>query len=452
MGAKELKLFGTNGIRGIADEELTESFNTRVGKSIGSTIKAKKIAIAMDTRVSSERIKNDVSRGILSQGIDIVELGIVPTPALQYYIKTHADVEGGIMITASHNPPKYNGIKCIFGDGTEYSKAEESEVENAFDKEIKPKEKTGKISKYGNAGEDYVDAIVKKVDVEKIRKAKLKVCLDCSNGASFQTSPMLMKKLGVETVLLNEEPDGTFPGHESEPTETNLHEIKKKVAETKSDLGFAHDGDADRVVFISEKGEYVSGDKSLAILSKYEIERNGGKGTIVAPVATSLAVKDAAENAGGDFVFTAVGSPIVARTMISNNGLFGGEENGGLIFSRHQFCRDGAMGAAVMLENIAINGKLSEQIEKLPKYFTIKETVECSETAKTDILEKLPSMLEGKLDKTDGFKLLFEDGWVLIRASGTEPKFRIYSESSSEDKAKERIVKYFLMVKSMAKD
>lgn len=445
-----MKLFGTNGIRGIADTELTREFNYRVGKSIGKTTKAKVLAIATDTRVSSERVKKDVEDGVMSQGISIIELGIVPTPALQYYIKTHDEVQGGIMITASHNPPQYNGIKCISGDGTEYSKDEEKAVEDAFDTDISEIKSQCWLSQYDHAGEDYVNSIVTKVDVGAIRRAKLKVCLDCSNGASYRTSPMLMKILGVETIILNDEPDGTFPGHESEPTEKNLRGTIERVAKEGADIGIVHDGDADRVVFISDGGKYVDGNSSLALLSKYEIQKNGGKGKIVAPVATSFTVRDAAIQSGGEFVFTAVGSPIVARRMIADNGIFGGEENGGLIFARHQFCRDGAMGAAAMLENIALNGKLSTQIANLPRYYTIKETVMCTEESKPKIIAALPKMIDGNIDTTDGFKILFDDGWVLIRASGTEPKFRVYSESSSEDNARERMTKYFMIVKSLS--
>lgn len=445
-----MKLFGTNGVRGVADTELTREFNYRLAKSIGSTTKAKKIAIAMDTRVSSKRITKDVEDGIMSQGIDVVELGIVPTPALQYYVKTHKDIEGGIMITASHNPPQYNGIKCVSGDGTEYSKEEENAVEDAFDTEIDEKSVHGKLSSYNRAGEDYVDSIVSKVDVEKIKKAKLKVCLDCSNGASYLTSPMLMKRLGVETVIVNDEPDGTFPGHESEPTEKNLLKTIELVAKENADVGIAHDGDADRVVFIANGGRYMAGDLSLAILSKYEIQKKGGKGKIVSPVSTSYVVRDAVKDIGGEFIFTAVGSPIVARRMMSDDAIFGGEDNGGLIFARHQYCRDGGMGAAVMLENIAINGELSKQLDELPKYVTIKESVMCTNESKQKILDALPMILDEDVDTTDGFKILFDDGWILIRASGTEPKFRIYSESLSEDNARERMNKYYLMVKSLA--
>ena len=289
-----------------------------------------------------------------------------------------------------------------------------------------------------DAGEAYIDAVVSKVDAEAIRKAGLKACLDCSNGAASYTTPLLMKKLGVKVVTINASPDGRFPGHFSEPTEDNLADLKRITAEAGCDLGFAHDGDADRCVFVTGSGRYVPGDQSLAILGRSAVKKNGG-GTVVTTVATSCVVEEAVKSVGGTVEYTAVGSPIVARRMISNGALFGGEENGGLIFADHQYCRDGAMSIAKMLEAVVRAGSLDEQVDSLPRFFTIKAAVACPDGLKKATIDEIARRHAGeRINLTDGLRIDYDDGWVLMRPSGTEPKFRVYSESKDRAVAEER--------------
>ncbi len=277
------------------------------------------------------------------------------------------------------------------------------------------------------------------MDVDLIRKAKLKVCLDCANGASVETSPLLLKKLGVEAVVINGQPDGMFPGHYSEPVEENLAELKERVVKESADLGFAHDGDADRCIFVSDKGKYLPGDYSLAILSKLQIQHGEGKKLIVTPVSTSAMVEELVCSLGADLTYTAVGSPIVARRMIADGSPMGGEDNGGLIFADHQYCRDGAMTAARMIEAVARYGSLQAMVDELPKYVTIKAAARCDNDKKEILVERIAANHPSeKMDRTDGLKIIFDDGWVLLRPSGTEPKFRIYSESKDADVAKRR--------------
>lgn len=438
-----MRMFGTNGVRGIANGYLSCELALQMGKSIGKVL-GRRIAVAMDPRLSSNMVKYALCSGLMSVGTDVIDLGMIPTPALQYYVHTHREITGGVMITASHNPPEYNGIKCISGDGTECSPAEESAIEDVYDTRIECVDwkSIGSVKMITGAVDEYIDAIISRIDIDAIRNADLTVCVDCANGASTETTPLLMRRLGVRTVTLNGNPQGEFPGHPSEPVEENLSELKRMVVDLNADLGIAHDGDADRCVFVTEEGEYVSGDCTLALLAESAIEHNPD-GTVVVTVATSKIVEDVTNANGGVVEYTAVGSPVVARRMISNGGVFGGEENGGLIFADHQFCRDGAMGAAKMLERIASKGPLSKQIRSLPKYITIKRAVECPDELKTEILESLAKKIDdGRLDRTDGLRIDFNDGWVLLRPSGTEPKFRIYSESKDRSIAESRADEY----------
>ena len=388
-----------------------------------------------------------VSAGLMSVGCDVIDLGSLPTPALQYYVRTHS-VVGGVMITASHNPPQFNGIKVIANDGTEASPQQEEAIEAKYDEEIAPVswKDTGHTSRYVGAADDYVDAIVSKLDVEAIREANLTVVLDCTNGAAFYTSPLLLRKLGVRAITLNGNPQGEFPGHPSEPTEDNLQDLIKMVKATGASLGIAHDGDADRCVFVDGEGNYVPGDKTLAILARSIVKENGG-GIVVTPVATSSVIDETVSSVGGKVVRTAVGSPKVARRMIDDGGIFGGEENGGLIFADHQFCRDGGMAIGRMLESIIKIGPLKEQVDSLVPFYTVKKKLVCPDELKESVLNFLDENTANiRKDTTDGLKLIFTNGWVLARASGTEPIFRVYAESRDKAVAEELASKYEAMV------
>lgn len=432
MNVTAPKLFGTNGVRGIVNRELTSEMALQMGKAIGTVMKGT-VAVATDTRSSGHMIRAALSAGLMAVGVNVIVLGTVPTPALQYYVKTHENVEGGVMITASHNPPPFNGIKCVSADGTEASKEEERKIEELFITDIPVCEWdcVGVIDHINEAGKNYVNAVLSNVDADAIMDADLTVCLDCANGAAFETTPSILKKLKIKTVTLNCNAQGEFPGRPSEPTEDNLSDLIALMKNTNASLGIAHDGDADRCVFITEKGEFVSGDKSLALLAKLELSKNKG-GKVVTPVSSSSLVEEIVKDSGGTLIYTAVGSPVVARKMKEAGAVFGGEENGGLIFPDMQYCRDGAMTVAKMLECIALYGSLSEQVAELPVYHTQKRKLDCPNDLKEALIGHLKETVTGNIDDTDGLKIIHDDGWVLVRPSGTEPIFRVYSESKDE--------------------
>jgi len=447
----ETRLFGTNGIRGVVNKDLTPEFALKVGTAIGTFMKGT-VAVASDTRASGDMIRSAVFAGLMYTGCNILDLGVVPTPVLQYFVKTHPETAGGVMITASHNPPQFNGIKCISSDGTEMARSDEEKIEGIFFKghpetsDAKP----GTVEKIRGAAETYIDAIISKVDASAIRHAGLKAVLDCANGAAFFTTPLLLKKLNVKATTLNADPQGEFPGHPSEPTEENLKDLIGLMGTSDADLGIAHDGDADRTVFVAGGGGYVSGDKTLALIARSELKKR--KGVIVTPVASSSLVEEVVKDAGGKVLYTAVGSPVVARAMISAGAVFGGEENGGLIFPEMQYCRDGAMAVAKMLESIVKHGPLAQQILTLPVYHTHKLKIDCPECKKKALLKALSGKCgAGRKDETDGLKIIFEDGWVLIRPSGTEPIFRVYSESKDNAVAKKRGEEFIASAKECLK-
>ena len=432
------RMFGTNGVRGVANRDMSCELALGMGRSVAIVL-GKRIAVARDPRTSSVMLRDALCAGLVSMGAEVFDLGMIPTPALQHWIKSRDDMDGGVMITASHNPPEFNGIKCIAGDGTECTKEQEDAIESAYHEGASglPWDDIGTVTGVDGAAEEYISSIVAGVDADAIRAAGLRVILDCANGCACATSPELLRRLGADVTVINGTPDMRHPGHLSEPTAENLSELIETVRESGADLGIAHDGDADRCVFVAPGGRYVPGDLALAILGRYLLGESGGK--VVVTVATSRVVEDTVTSAGGEIVYTAVGSPIVAREMASDGAVFGGEENGGLIFASHQFCRDGGMGAAKMLECIAKNGGIADLLASLPAYTTIKRAISCPDELKGRVLD---AMAEDHTDlsanRMDGLRFDFDDGWVLLRPSGTEPKFRIYSESRDAETARTR--------------
>ncbi len=347
------KLFGTNGVRGVINKDMNVQLAMDLGKAIGTFMKGR-VAVGTDSRTSATMIKSAVSSGLMCAGAEVLDLGMVPTPVVQYYVKTNR-LSGGIMITASHNPPEFNGIKCVDSDGTEMPRSKEEEIERLyFTKSFTSMgwREVGQMRQTTGAVQSYLGSVMRLVDADAIRGAGLTVVLDCANGAGAVSTPQLLDDLNVRAITLNCNPQGTFPGHPSEPVESHLKDLIAMVRDTGADLGIAHDGDADRTIFIDDKGRYMYGDKSLAITAEAMVRENNG-GIVVTPVSSSMAVEDVVRRAGGELIYTRVGAPIVARKMMEVGAVFGGEENGGLIFPKHQFCRDGAMTVAKMLEIVA---------------------------------------------------------------------------------------------------
>lgn len=435
------RLFGTFGVRRTANDVLTPEFATRLAACYGSVVKGK-IAVGADTRTTSPMLKDAVIAGLLSAGCDAVDLGTLPTPAVQYAVRQYYD--GGIMITASHNPPKFNGLKFLDEFGIGLPDDIELEIESLyFDSEPKRANWDEIGEKYTNDNiiDEYIRTAMSNVDVDAIKEANLKVVLDCGSGAGSFTAPYLVRELGCELTTLNCQADGFFPGRDPEPIEENLQELISVVKELGADIGLAHDGDADRTICIDENGAFVLGDKTFTLVEKQMLKENGG-GTIVTTVATSQAIYDIAEEYNGEVIATAVGDLLVARKLKDTDGLFGGEENGGLIFPNFVYGRDAALTVAKILEIIAKEKKtLSELVSELPVYYSAKMKTECADDLKEEIMSKIAAEVKEttdyELDTTDGVKIFKDGGWVIIRPSGTEPIFRSYSEGNSQEQADE---------------
>ena len=432
------RLFGTNGIRGVVGKDMTADLAVRVGHAVGTHFGTGTVALARDPRLSGPMLGRAVAAGLMASGLEVVDLGMVPTPCAQYYVHTHPGLKGGVVITASHNPREFNGIKALDAQGMEMAREEEEGIETIyFEERYRAADwaTVGDLRNDAGAAELYLRAILSRVDVEAIRKRRLTVVADPANGAGCVTTPYLLRALGCRVLTLNGQPDGSFPGRLPEPTVEHLGDLMRMVVDAKADLGVAHDGDADRAIFVDERGAFLYGDRSLAILAREELRERGG--LVVTPVSTSSVLEDVVKAAGGRLLRTRVGSPIVARTMLEQGAVFGGEENGGILFPAHQFCRDGGMTLAKMLEVLAREGKpLSELAGSLPQYNLQKASVEVPIELREPTLQALVRLVEGReVEMIDGVKIHEADGWVLVRPSGTEPLFRVYAESRNAERA-----------------
>lgn len=442
------KLFGTNGVRGVFGEDLTLDFISKITLSIASFFKKGPILVGYDGRESSVIISKIVTAALSSAGVDSAVCGIVPTPCLQFATR-QLGYNGGIMITASHNPPQYNGMKVIARDGIEISREAELMVEEFyFKKKWKISNKFGSITKESKSINTYISGIKDRVNVRKIKSRNLRIVLDLGNGAQAVTAPKLCKDLGCETVLINEKIDGTFPGRGSEPTPQNLDKLSDMVIKSRSDFGIAFDGDGDRSIFCDESGKILTGDRSALLLSKYILKKYP-KSKIITSVNSTSVIEKIAANSESRVLRTRVGSVEVSRKMVKENAIVGFEENGGFMYGKHNQVRDGSMTMAILLDLLANNkNSLSQEMNSLPPSFTTKGKIECSK----DDFKKIMKILKAepyKKDLTDGIKLsLGDSSWIMVRLSGTEPIARIYAESSSQSKLDDIFAKYLQKVKA----
>lgn len=430
------KLFGTSGIRGKIDEEITLDLITNIGMAAATYIggKGRKIVIGYDTRTSNVMVENAITAGIVRCGCDVIRLGMAPTPLVGYAaMKLGADM--GIMITASHNPPQYNGIKLWNPTGMAYTQDQERTIEKIIHEksfQIASWENIGNIRSNDSIVHEYMGDLLDNVDI----KGNLKVIVDCANGAGSYISPMVIRKTGCEVITLNCQPDGHFPGRMPEPSPANLTELMKVVKATNADLGIAHDGDADRMVAIDDNGVMADFDKLLALISS----RIGGK--IVTTVDASYCVDKCMEKVGGEVIRTKVGDVHVAEVIIESNASFGGEPSGTWLHPDFCMCPDGILSALKIIEIVEKKGQLSRLLDKIPSYPTIREKINCENIQKTLIMEKVKEELPDYFDDVsdvnfiDGVRISMKDGsWVLVRPSGTEAYIRITLEGKNMEKA-----------------
>ncbi|SEH17704.1 phosphomannomutase / phosphoglucomutase [Natronorubrum sediminis] len=438
-----MQVFGSSGTRGVANEELTPAFVLRVAKAAGTAWGADRVAIARDTRYTGRMLADAASSGLASTGTDVDRIGIIPTPGAQFY----AEREGipVIVITASHNPPQYNGIKLVGRDGIELAVSDLEGIEDVLLAEsatVAPWDETGRVQEVEGVRRAYVDELLEAADGETIADANLTVALDPGHGAGSLTSPEFFRELGCRVVTVNSQPDGHFPGRDPEPVPDNLEDLGQLVRATDADVGIAHDGDADRAIFYDENGEYIVGDAALAALAAAELEAGE---TTVSAVNVSQRLVDVVTEIGADLELTPIGSTnIITRIEeLEANGErvpIAGEGNGGIFFPSFRLSRDGAFTAARFLELVA-DRPASEIVAPYDDYANVRFNIEYESTAERDAMIDAAANhaqeSDAELNTRDGYRLDHGDAWVLARPSGTEPLVRIYAEARDGARAQE---------------
>lgn len=408
-----MQLFGTSGIRRLADKSLIE-LALKVGLAVGKVYS--NVVVGCDTRTSNDAVKHAFISGLLAAGSKSFDAGVIPTPTLAL---ATGEFQAGAMITASHNPPEYNGIKLLNPDGSAFDSSQQEQIEEMVLSDSLSAVPWGDIKSsgiYDEAVKKHIEHILQDFPGE----SKLKVVLDCGCGAASVITPDLLKGLGCEVVEMNCSPSGFFP-HAIEPTEENLEGLIRATREVGADLGIAHDGDADRMMAVDDSGRFIPGDKLLVLFA----QQAGAKG-VVTTIDASMVI----DEMGFSVTRTPVGDTHVSIEL-KKGGDFGGEPSGSWVFPNSSLCPDGIY-AAAQLVAIAGRQKLSQLVDNIPSYPLLRGSVASEGVVVSDLEKRLLALEPLSASNIDGIKLNFEDGWLLVRASGTEPKIRLTTEARSE--------------------
>lgn len=418
-------LFGSSGVRGVVNQEMTPELAAAIGMAVGSG--NRRVVIGMDSRTSGPMLEAAVMSGIMSTGCDAILAGLVTTPTLA---EAAREMDCGVMVTASHNPPQYGGIKLWNPDGMGFDVAQSDSIEKMVESKkfkLASWDKVGRKRLLSDAVERHAERIL-----TSARESRLKVVVDCANGPAYNITPIVLQHMGCQVVTMNSNPDGRFPGRPPEPSDENLADLKNAVVSMKADLGIAHDGDADRMVAVDDKGVFFGGDQLLALFAK-----NYAKKRIVVTVDTSMAIDDYVD---ARVTRTRVGDVFVSEAVKKSKAEFGGEPSGTWIFPDQTYCPDGVL-AASRLVGLVGKKKLSEIRKDIPRYPILRDSVSFDPKDMTKVLKNLEKqMVKLKCEELvtlDGFRPLFKDGWALVRPSGTEPKIRYLAEARTQKRAKE---------------
>ena len=434
------KLFGSSGVRGLVNVDLTPVLACEVASAVATFAKAKRVVVAKDTRVSGDMIEDALISGLVSCGTDVLLAGIVPTPVCAHAVKAFS-ADAGFMLTASHNPPQYNGIKVFNSNGLSYTDADQEAVEKNV------AENRFALADWRCLGStrniDATDAYMKMASQHVCLKKKWRVVVDPGCGATFSVGPRLLGALGCKVTALNAQPDGHFPARKSEPNAESLQNLSQVVKALGADVGIGFDGDGDRVAFVDERGVFVSLDRSLAAYGAFVIKKSGG-GEVVTNVEASMSIETMAQKYGGKVSRTPVGDVYVSEVVKRDGAVFGGEPCGAWVHPNLNLCPDGPLSAVLFLAALEESGKsVSEFVGEAPEYITMRENVACKNEAKYRIVQKLGTALKvafpdyTDFSTADGARLALKKGWILIRASGTEPLIRLTVEGESVEVAKD---------------
>lgn len=424
-------MFGTSGIRGTVGKDVTAELALSVGRAIGSTVDTR-VVLGRDVRRSGSLLSDAISAGVRECGVNVIDIGVASTPTTARAV-CWLEADLGITITASHNPPSDNGIKLWSDRGQAIGVGRQERLEQRIrraDYTLAPASDVGSIIKHNGATSRHVRSICEEVSVDN----EPSVVVDVGNGTGGITSDVL-EELGCSVLTINGQRDGEFPGRPSEPSAENLSTLREVVRRTGADLGVGHDGDADRMLAVDERGEFVPKDTLLALFAREAVSSGDA---IAVPVDTSLAVDDTLEQIGGEVIHTKVGDGFVATEAAKPGVAFGGEPSGAWIWPELSLCPDGPLAAAKLVELLEVNGPLSKQVSAITCHPIRRTSIEVDD--KFAVMNRLAEFLDGRytaVNDLDGLRVDLDQGWFLIRASGTESLIRITAEARTDKAAGE---------------
>jgi phosphomannomutase len=431
-------MMGVSGIRGIVGQTLTPQLAASAGCAMAKFVGGKPIVLGRDSRPSGDMVRCAVTSGLLAGGSDVIDLGIATTPSTAVMV-TERQAAGGIVLTASHNPSQWNGIKFLTADGHAPPASMAQEIIDILKSEsfsLVDFSKVGQLFVDASTNEVHVNRVLKIVDVDAIRAKHFKIILDSVNGAGQPVARRLLEALGCEVIYLNPEPTGLF-AHTPEPLEENLGDLCKHAKASNVDVAFAQDPDADRLVVVDENGKYIGEEYTLVLAARRVLELTPGP--TCANLSTSRMLDDlAARMGGGSCVHrSAVGEANVVETMKAKGCIVGGEGNGGIIDPRVVYVRDSVVGMALVLDLLAATGQpLSALVADLPRYELVKTKIECPKEKIGRVLSNVRSTFANqKLSTIDGVRIDWPEGWVHVRGSNTEPIMRIIGEGADKTTA-----------------
>lgn len=455
MAAPQQRLFGTNGVRFVPGVSYDLDFVISLSEAIGTYFGNGEVLLGNDGRLSSPALANAAASGLLSSGRDVAEAGLVPTPALQYGVKA-LGFRGGVMVTASHNPPQYNGLKVSGNDGVEIPHLDEQRIEKIYFDKSQSKadwKSIGVARKEPSIVRAYLKGILSKVNAKAIAEREFTVVMDLGNGAQSVAAPYLVETLGCKLITINSVVDGNFPGRGPEPTPDTLKDLSASVKAVGADLGVAYDGDGDRSIFCGEDGRVLWGDQSGCLLADFVLDKHKG-GTIVTSVSSGQAIDAVAKKHSAKVLRTRVGSVEISRMIIERGAVFGFEENGGCLYQPHIPVRDGGMTTALMLECLASRGMSFSKAFSfvVPRFYQSKTKLEVGKKGVDLVMRAVERQAKGEVEKIDGIKIWTDErSWVLVRPSGTEPIIRIFAESETQERADQLVSKFSKVVRSASR-
>ncbi|MCW3981787.1 MAG: phosphoglucosamine mutase [Candidatus Bathyarchaeota archaeon] len=448
-------LFGSSGVRGKTDTVVTPELALKVGQALATYTKGNSVLVAQDTRTTSGMLQCAITAGIMSCGTTVMTHDVLPTPALAYLTK-HVMADAGVMITASHNPPEYNGLKLFNPDTAAYNQTQQEQIERIVHRKevgLAGWRKIGQVVAVEET-DQYLAMIMEKVNLQK----PWKVVLDLGNGATCTLAPLIFKALGCRVTTINSQPDGYFPGRGPEPAGRALKIMGDLVLTLRADIGIAYDGDGDRMVTTDEKGRITPLDQLFASYAGFAVQKEKNK-TIITNVEASMSVEEVVERRSGRVVRAKVGDVSISEALKKSGSSFGGEPCGAWIHPKYHYCPDGILSSILLLQALEETGQsLSGFVSKTPRYPILRKTVECSNLSKQAIrktmLENLPEAFAEIKQRSDadGLRLTFRGGWLLVRPSGTEPLIRVTVEAESSKIAQRIMNKALRLVNKLVKE